>query len=641
MAKAWKFRRKYKLNNPNREEIKPSRFALDKYVKREAMFLMITVIVIMVILFSSAYAVFTSMQKANDYNIVKAGTLEIAYQDYEEGLGNIINLNGAFPISDSEGMELEPYVFRVKNIGSLPAKYSIGILDDLNMILEDNCESNQLPKDKIKVNIDDIEPMLLSSVEELEYIIFEGMLKPEETREHSIRIWIDEEAGNEVLGTHYHGMIKIEGEVYEGSSEFGDYILVNETGNVNINQARLSIENKKQPDFTKTSTDDNTHGLYAALDDDGMSYYFRGNVETNYVKFAGFFWRIIRINGDGSIRLIYDGTSAHANGVSSTNRQIGTSTFSSVSVGNTRVGYMFGDSNKMTVTSTSTNVGAKSFVYAGLSATTDYYFGTSYTSDLPTRSLILSGTVTSGTIAPDKVGLYTCMSTSSIGTCTRFYKIIGYNSATSVTAEVLGFNLINRSDTIDNVSNSSIKTYTDNWYNSNLLSYDHYMSKDSTYCNDRGISSYSDATYQNIGYGSEPTMYSYPRFNVFAGSTIGNPRLTCSATNDKFSTTALKGNGKLTRPIGHLTADEANMAGARSGTANTSFYLYTGNNFWTMTPGRVGEAFDAGVFNINSTGALSSNSIASGSYNVRPVINLIGDIEFSGNGTIDDPYVIP
>jgi len=50
-----------------------------------------------------------------------------------------------------------------------------------------------------------------------------------------------------------------------------------------------------------------TVGLYEAEDDDGTSYYYRGDVEDNYVKFAGFYWRIIRINGNGSIRMIYAG----------------------------------------------------------------------------------------------------------------------------------------------------------------------------------------------------------------------------------------------------------------------------------------------------------------------------------------------
>lgn len=55
-------------------------------------------------------------------------------------------------------------------------------------------------------------------------------------------------------------------------------------------------------------------------DDYGTSYYFRGAVENNYVKFAGFYWRIIRINGDGTIRMIFDGAYAYRNGIANDNR---------------------------------------------------------------------------------------------------------------------------------------------------------------------------------------------------------------------------------------------------------------------------------------------------------------------------------
>ena len=48
-------------------------------------------------------------------------------------------------------------------------------------------------------------------------------------------------------------------------------------------------------------------GLIKNYDDTNVSYYFRGNVKNNYVSFAGFTWRIVRINGDGTVRLVLDG----------------------------------------------------------------------------------------------------------------------------------------------------------------------------------------------------------------------------------------------------------------------------------------------------------------------------------------------
>ncbi len=47
-------------------------------------------------------------------------------------------------------------------------------------------------------------------------------------------------------------------------------------------------------------------GLIKSSDDSGVSYYFRGNVKNNYVSFANLTWRIVRINGDGTVRMILD-----------------------------------------------------------------------------------------------------------------------------------------------------------------------------------------------------------------------------------------------------------------------------------------------------------------------------------------------
>ncbi len=69
-----------------------------------------------------------------------------------------------------------------------------------------------------------------------------------------------------------------------------------------------------------STTDETYNGLYALADDYGTSYYYRGAVQDNYVQFAGFYWRIIRVNGDGTLRIIFDGTKAHNNGESNTDR---------------------------------------------------------------------------------------------------------------------------------------------------------------------------------------------------------------------------------------------------------------------------------------------------------------------------------
>ena len=96
--------------------------------------------------------------------------------------------------------------------------------------------------------------------------------------------------------------------------------------------------------------------LCKAPDNYGTSYYYRGNVQNNYVYFANFYWRIVRINGDGSIRMIYDGTSAHENGEASGDRIIGNSAFNEKIDDNAYVGYMYGTPGSLTYEETHANI---------------------------------------------------------------------------------------------------------------------------------------------------------------------------------------------------------------------------------------------------------------------------------------------
>lgn len=91
-------------------------------------------------------------------------------------------------------------------------------------------------------------------------------------------------------------------------------------------------------------TDKSDKGLYQGTDDYGTTYYYRGNVNNNNVYFGGIYWQIVRINGDGSIRLMYNGTVKNAIGLEKAfdnyRYQFNTSNNSPI-----YVGYMYGDKN--------------------------------------------------------------------------------------------------------------------------------------------------------------------------------------------------------------------------------------------------------------------------------------------------------
>ncbi len=115
-------------------------------------------------------------------------------------------------------------------------------------------------------------------------------------------------------------------------------------------------KNDTNIDFSKTSEEDGTKGLYYTntnTEDGKTVYYYRGAVENNYVKFAGFYWRIIRVNEDGSVRLIYQGESIDATGSETT---IGDSVFNNDTDDNAYIGYMYGFVLSNNYDSTHTNV---------------------------------------------------------------------------------------------------------------------------------------------------------------------------------------------------------------------------------------------------------------------------------------------
>ena len=288
--------------------------------------------------------------------------------------------------------------------------------------------------------------------------------------------------------------------------------------------------NLDTPNFASTSCTSGcgeaTVGIYETTDNLGTSYYYRGDVENNYVQFAGYYWRIIRINGDGSIRIIYDGTSAHANGESSDDRQTGTSAYS-----------------------------------ASPNYNQSYYVGYMYQTGAQRPSSQNGGTT------------------------------------------------------------STIKGVLDSRYSTNIAGkgYDDKVVSSPGFCNDRNTASGDNWV------SSGTTFYYAPYERIY---TIRQPSLQCSNDNDIYTT-----------KVGLITADEVMYAGGTT-SSNSSYYLYTGQIYWTMSPYYFNAAYSsASVFRVNSSGVLSSSNVHS-TRGVRPVINIASNVRITGSGTISDPYVV-
>ena len=502
--------------------------------------------------------------------------------------------------------------------------------------------------------------------------------------------------------------------------------------------------------YQVVGTSSSNPGLYKGEDDytiyednvakDNFTYYYRGDVQNNWVSFGDFLWRIIRINGDGSIRMIYSGLKSATNHTGS-NVQIGiakfgdtstntattkdvtgltnntiTTTYTNGMYGNTYVGYMYNPAKEiatypnLSVGSSNTAAGGYKLnyfpIFSNINNTINYYFFKSFDSStdcfagsddddsgactLKCKALGDDGdsgidcvqsnwntlATTFGNYSTTDPGAnsnqyvyksdykYTCWSygtpvlhnnsdgtTSVYVTCPIVSEIIGTIKNQPTQAKVKYHGLFSKDATTanTNVKDSNVKTKVDTWYASNILNktdvnnnlLESYLS-DEIFCNDRT----SDSSTFPLTSGNSSYNYgSYTR-NV----TNRNPSFKCpNLSNDGFTlkmsgaTSIVKasgdGNNMLNYPIGLITIDEAAFAGGSQGYMNQKYYLYTGSNYWTMSP------FDFISYNASARALIitaNGGSYAySGNQGIRPVINLKSDVLYaSGIGTESDPYII-
>ena len=287
--------------------------------------------------------------------------------------------------------------------------------------------------------------------------------------------------------------------------------------------------------FDEIVTDTTTGTIYYEDTSKGRTYYFAGNPTDNLVRWAGFYWRIIRINEDGTIRMIYQGTSANTTG---SGTQLQKNSFNDSYDDNMYAGYM-----------------------------------------------------------------YTSGSVHGLG------------------------------------KSSTIKGILDNWYENNLLIYTDDLDGNAGFCNDR-LPSTSNATGNGSGgIGTTVTYYgAYIRLY-----TNKAPTFECENSSDLYTTSgSSQGNGALQYPVGLIGTDEVAYAGGVYGSSNInqSYYLYTGEDYWTMSPYDFCTFGWLNVSIVNSNGCINSAHVSS-NRGVRPVVNLKADVTISGgNGTSETPYVV-
>ena len=411
---------------------------------------------------------------------------------------------------------------------------------------------------------------------------------------------------------------------YNGFTTLSDCMLVMNSHEDNVDTAKTNIKAKGTPDFSQIATTD--EGLYMAEDDEGESYYYRGAVKNNYVSFAGFIWRIIRRNGDGSIRMIYSGKSTTDTG---DDTMIGYSKFNDKYWDPTYVGYKYNEDFSLY----ENNLSISMFGY--FNNTSKYDFGTSYIFDETTKKFILTGDIKQLTWNDDhdeivNNQLYSCLNTN----CYVIYKIVKYDSDTRMTVVPVNYGSNNYQNTLLNTIDSTIKQKIDQWYEKHLINYFSYLA-DETFCNDRSVE-----------YGSGYKIDDDTFYNAYKRNAKSlTPSLKCSQISDQFKISNER--AKLDYPIALITADEVTFAGGRSYNdsyfPNNGYYLFNNGNYWTMSPSVYGKNYSTNhLYNVVIHSSLHPwNKEAGSVYGIRPVINLRSNAKITkGDGSVLNPFVV-
>ncbi|MBE6154931.1 MAG: hypothetical protein E7163_05135 [Firmicutes bacterium] len=307
------------------------------------------------------------------------------------------------------------------------------------------------------------------------------------------------------------------------------------------------IYEKVVEDTTTTLTNTTSSNVKATLlseIQERKTYYFSGAPKDNYVIFADHYWRIIRINENGSIRMIYSGNV-------------------------NRIG-----SNKKTVLANGYN---------------------------------------------DSINKYTSYTTSEFNKSTNDNAYVGFK--------------YEKNKLRGTINNSTMFNVLTSWYQTNIANkgYDEYIDADAGFCGDRTAYDNKEGTKTSTssGIGNHVTYYGAYIRNY----TNKTPTFNCAHSDDLYKT-----------KVGLITADEVAYAGGVFYKANTSYYLYTGYRYWTISPSYYDsneeEPIKARLVDVNVDGGMGYGNTYDSNESVRPVINLKSTVILYGSGTIQDPYIV-
>ncbi len=350
------------------------------------------------------------------------------------------------------------------------------------------------------------------------------------------------------------------------------------------NGGKTAIEAKTSPSFASVET--SNAGMYSYTEGIGKTYYYRGAVDNNWVKYGKFKEDQIVYRGfydeNSTDEVWYDGNSSP--------KYMDYSTLAECQTGVTDYASTY-------------NYKCKGVVYAHKGD--DMYWRIIRVDKDNKIKMIYAGSK-----APSENAKVAITGADTNMGFTAYNN--DYNHA-----EYVGFQYTTGSQR-GTATNSTIKTYLDNWYtkyfNENI-STSRFIK--TTFCNDRNTSS----TWASTG-----SIIKYAAYTRLSSSTP-TPTFECNTAD------------VVTNNFGLITADEIVLAGGKYNTDNSAFYLNNNMAYWAGSPGRFYDSISY-VFGLIPFSGLHFDYVDSRSFAARGVVSLSSESKLLGSGTYNDVYTV-
>ena len=177
--------------------------------KKKKYIVILVLVLLIVLIIGLSYAwLMTTLQGEKDVSIL-VDTIDL---ELDESASEGIQLVNAIPTYDDDGKEFSPYKFSLTNKSRIDLYFSLSLIDDEELI--NSCETTDgsacelLDTKDIRYEVKVGDSSYTGTLSDSP-VIYHGVIDASETLDCELRVWLNINAGNDVMGKAFLGKLKV------------------------------------------------------------------------------------------------------------------------------------------------------------------------------------------------------------------------------------------------------------------------------------------------------------------------------------------------------------------------------------------------------------------------------------------------